>query len=269
MGAKQQRDYSLSDSFTALGQRLFDQQWSGQEIEASKVQDPEVIRQRRAPFEAEMVELNLLRQAKDAERREAVSKDALGSINSDLIEIERRQQELFTCLNEVGMVRKFEVEDHARWERFERTESELLRAFREGELFVFGANSSRVEPRLWIEVPNGFGWNWALSLIFWPPDKSARPVDAGKIICAEFEDWLARQLPVVEGANVDQLPAKQRFTLHFRKLVKAGPKPASRDKMKRAAMQEFEGLSERAFLRVWNAEAPDSWKKSGRPKKKR
>lgn len=268
MGAKQQRDYSLSDSFTALGQRLFAQQWSGQEIEASKVQDPAVIRQRRAPFEAEMVELNLLRQAKDAERREAVSKDALGSINSDLIEIERRQQELFTCLNEVGMVRKFEDEDHARWERFERTEAELLRAFREGELYVFGANSSRIEPRLWIEMPDGFGWNWSLSLIFWPKDKSARPVDAAKINCVEFEDWLAGQLPVVEGANVDQLTPQQRYTLHFRKLAKAGPKPASRDKMKRDAIREFPGLSGRAFQRVWDKEAPDSWTKSGKPRKK-
>ncbi|MEQ8227362.1 MAG: hypothetical protein RIA64_04690 [Rhodospirillales bacterium] len=263
------RDYSLSDAINALGRRLWAGQWTGQESEARKVQDPDVIRQARVPFEAEMVELNLLRQAKGAERREAVSKDALDRINSDLMEIERRQQELFTCLNEVGMVRKFEEEDHARWERFDKTEAELLRAFREGELFVFGGNSSRVEPRLWIEVPKGFGWNWALSLIFWPPDKSARPVDAGKIICAEFEDWLARQLPVVEGANVDQLPAEQRFTLHFRKLVKAGPKPAPRDKMKRDAMREFPGLSGRAFQRVWDKEAPDSWTKSGKPRKKR
>lgn len=262
------RDYSLADVFNALGRRYFAPDWTSQEIEARKVQDPEVIRQDRAPFESEMTELNRLLQAKNAERRKAVSKDALDRINSDLMALERRQQELFTCLNEVGMVRKFEDEDHARWERFERTEAELLRAFREGELYVFGANSSRIEPRLWIEMPDSFGWNWSLSLIFWPKDRSARPVDAAKINCVEFEDWLAGQLPVVEGANVDQLTPQQRYTLHFRKLAKAGPKPASRDKMKRDAMREFPGLSGRAFGRVWGNEAPDSWKKSGKPRKK-
>ena len=253
------RDYQLSDAFNALGRQLFVTDWTRQEIEARKVQDPGLIRQSRAPFESEMAEVNRLLQAKDAERRQAVSKDDLARINSDFMTLERRQQELFSCLNELGWVRPSEEEDRARWQRFEKTEAELMRAFREGELYVFGANTFRVDPRLWTEMPEGFGWNWSLSLIFWPSDKCARPVDAAKINCAEFEDWLARQLPLVEGASVDQLPAEQRFTLHFRKLVKSGPKPAPRDKMKRDAMNEFPGLSGRAFQRVWDKEAPDSW----------
>lgn len=260
-------DYTLADAFHALGVHLYDSEWTGYEIWGEKAEDPKRTLKARAPFEAKLDEKTKLLLAKHSEQKEVVGKDKIFQINTEIRELKDQLAELSYRLHEIGEVRSGEIDDHKRWERFSFTEGLLLRTFQDGKLTVKGISGLVVKPSLWAEFPEGFGYDWELSLIFWPPKECAKRMDSGRINKLEFEDWLSLQVPLA-GSHKEELSPFVKCRLWIQELKKASKvKPGRRDDIMRQAIAKFPGLTERAFKHAWSVDAYESWKKSGAPKK--
>ncbi len=246
--------YSLSTVFNLLGAHLYGAEWDGYEIWGRKSVDYEPVLKARQPLEERLEETFTLILAAKSELRQALSKEDIQTINNNIANLKDEQGRIYSELHEVGEVENYSVTDRDRWERFENTESYLLRAFRNGALTVECFLGMNVKRNLWEELPKGFGYDWELSLIFMPESESAKRVCAGKIRSEEFETWLYGIVP--ERADVSaSLPVEQQAQLWLREQVKAWDGQEKRDSFKARAKDEFTDLGERAFKRIWDQEA--------------
>lgn len=258
--------FHLSNAFSTLGVRLYGSEWSGYEVWGRKTKNPTSVIDARAPLEQRLEATFVERNAKDRELKKVLSRGDIQRLNNDLRNIRSEQNEIYASLNNLGEFSDSEISDHAQWERFDKTEQLLLRAFRAGELTVQCYLGVLVNSRLWSEMPEGFGYDWQLSLMFMPESETSRRVSSGLISTAEFEAWLELQVPINATDEITISPFIQcRHWL--RQLVKSGEKPGTRDQLMRQAQEMFPGLSKRAFKQAWAAEASESWKKSGAPRK--
>ena len=170
-------------------------------------------------------------------------------------------------LHELPHIDSSAPKDHANWVRFEYTEGLLLRALGNGEIAVICTDGMVVPKEYWLEHPDGFGWDWEISVVRWPIGSLARRVFAARILEAKFDDWMVQQEPKIVQAEIPMSP-KLQARLRLRAMVQAGPKPKARDLIMAELQDKIPGLSVRAFKSAWDAETTDSWSRSGRPRKK-
>ncbi len=255
-------DYTLSDAFHALGVRLYGPQWTGYEVLRHRVEDPTPTLEARASLDTQLEKIATQLSDKSQEQTEVIGKSEISRVNSELKNLKTNQSELFHQLNMIGDVHNSVIEDNGRWQRFEYVEGILLQALCNGELNVYGPSTFTVKPQLWAEMPEGFGYDLELSLIYWPSSECARIIDTGRIKQNQFEGWLQTVIPKVphDGAIIS---TEQRTRIWFREQAKHWDGKTTRDQFKEMAMAEYPDLGERAFKRIWDAEAYDSMKKPG------
>lgn len=257
-------DYSLSEAFHALGCHLFQEQWSGYEIEGRREENPEPVLRAREPLENKAEELCRQINQKKRELKTAVGRKAIQQINAEITHLENQRGQVYAELNSVGEVHKSVIEDHGRWERFEQVEGILLQAFMQEELKVFCLRGMIVQKDLWAELPDDFGYDFDRSLIYWPARNCARRMDVGFIKQEEFEAWLENQIPLGDCSEIEV----SDFVLCKKYLKEQIIKGKNKTKAEyyEEACVEIPGLSLRAFNQAWSEMVPDSWKSKGRPR---
>ena len=183
---------------------MYGPEWTGYEIWGRRVENPEPILEARAPLEQRLEEVFSEKNAKEKELREPLSREEMQRVNNDLVNIREEQHKIYARLSEIGNPSQSQIEDHGRWERFDRAEQLLLRAFRVGDLTVQCFLGLTVKSELWSEIPEGFGFDWELSIIFLPERESSKRVNSGRLDREEFESWLYKLTPEnsYEGAEL-------------------------------------------------------------------
>lgn len=253
---------SIGDSFCQLGRHLFSRTWDGYEIWGRKSADPADKLEARAPLEERLEETFLELKSKKEELRNALTLEEIQSVNNDIANLKTEQGQIFAQLHEIGEVRRFEVEDRGRWDRFDSTESYLLRALRNGDLVVQCFMGQLVKAELWQELPVGFGFDWELSLIFLPSNESAKRVNSGRIDAEAFELWLRNIIPFEshDGANMTE---EQKAVLWFKDEIAQWDGKTTKAQFREMALSQF-GISRRCFDdRIWGNYASDGMKKPG------
>jgi len=255
-------DIDLSSAFDLLGQYLFGPKWDGYEVWGRKFVDPSDTLEARAPLEERLEETFVELRVKNDELRGALTREEIQTINNDISNLKIEQADIYSQLHEIGEVGKHDVEDRGRWDRFEATEAYLLRAFRNGELTVQCFKGSLVKPSLWQEMPDGFGFDWELSLIFLPRNESAKRVNNGRIDAQEFEIWLRDIIPF-EPHDGAKLTEEQKATLWFKEEVMCWDGKTTKSQFREIIMSKFH-ISRRCFDdRIWGNYAADEMKKPG------
>jgi hypothetical protein len=69
-----------------------------------------------------------------------------------------------------------------------------------------------------------------------------------------------------KSGRLSPAAAKARCEYWLRALARGGSTPSSKPAMRKTALKQFPGLSERAFDRIWAKDAPLKWRKPGAPK---
>lgn len=252
----------LSVVFNLLGIRLFGTLWSGYEIWGRRYEDPAPILAVRAPYIARLEETFSERQRTENELREVIGADKIQRLNNQISNLKDEQAQIYTKLHDYPEPNPSDIEDHARWERFETTEQYLLRAFRNGELTVVCHLGVNVTPHLWNELPEGFGYDWDLSLVLMPERETCKRVNSGYINREEFESWLYTVVPI----NVDagqEMPDETKAQLWLREQLKSWNGSIKRDHYKELAMEKFPNLSGHGFKRIWDAEKTEKMTRPG------
>jgi hypothetical protein len=258
-------DYHLVDAFHWTGLRLYGAEWTGNEYQGRKAEDRAEIAEQRKEIQLRLDDVSMQLHAKRQEQREVGKRSEIQSVNFEISELENEQGVIFKELNEVGDVRDSDIRDRQSWERFEVTEGKILRTLGNGDLKVYGASTFIVKPALWLDQPVDFGWNFELSLIFWPERECRKRVDSGRISKGAFDLWLDTLMPEV-AQEIEKLSPEKRAYIWFKDEVKKYDGSIKRDHYLEMALEEFPGLPIRGFNRIWETLASDEMTKPG-PKK--
>lgn len=252
--------YLLFQAFDMAGRAMFRDGWLGTEWDARETLDASPISLRRAEISKRLADLR--------QRDHARLKD----LNDDLTEPERealgREAELDfaerTKLraehHELPEVTDAYRRDADAFKRRHAVETELVSAFRARDLHLVLANGHVVDWDHWADSDD-FNVCWSLSMVRMPLHimKPRRRAPA-MIDKTEFNNWLLRFGPTED--DVSTLIPAERCRHWLRKEVAKG-RSKNKSQYLAEALPLFDGLSKRAFNRVWDAEVPESWKASG------
>jgi len=255
-------DFTLFDAFNFLGLRLYGPEWAGYEVLRDREVDPAPILKARAPLEEKAEQLAFQLSTKYKEQKEVEGRDEIRRVNNEIDNIRREMSDNYHQLHAVGDVQSYQVTNYEAWVRFEKAEGKLLKALCNDELRVVCLFGFVVKPKLWAEMPEGFGYDLEHSLIFWPSSESSKQMASGIIRKLEFEEWLETVIPVVPHDDA-QITTEQRAQIKLTELVKAWDGRMKRDQFKDMLKDEYPDLGERAFKRIWDAEATREMKSPG------
>jgi hypothetical protein len=154
-----------------------------------------------------------------------------------------------------------------------------------------------VEPEI-VDLPDGGAIVDLRHRIAWPPVDGpsrsiARLAAFEALAAASLDDYSADVAPLLAGQTVtrdafaqfceehgyplpkfwfasSQAPssaaAERQCRRWFERQVASGEQPSSKAAMQADAQRLFPGLSRNGFVRIWDAQAPDAWRRSGRPR---
>jgi len=253
--------YSLLDVFDRTGRLMFPKDWTGEEAWARDSENPEPIKERRkqlfaevTALQREMAPLNDLMGMDLSASEFQETSDSLGPLNDRLKEAKAE-------LAQLPHVSDTWVSDHAAFSRRVSIEKELAQAFISGDLkIVVGAH--RVVPwKDWCQRSD-FRVYYALSMVRIPRGESAQRRGPAFIIRKEFDQWSERFVAETD-APVDLTPEAKCKEWLRAEVRGATGKAKVVAEYQEEAQAMFQGLSERAFLRIWAETVPDNWRKPG------
>lgn len=254
--------YSLLDVFDRTGRLMFPKDWTGEEAWARDSENPEPIKERRkqlfaeiTALQREMAPLNDLMGMDLSASEFQETSDSLGPLNNRLREAKAE-------LAQLPHVSDTWVSDHDVFARRVSVEKELARAFMSGDLkIVVGAH--RVVPwKDWCQRSD-FRVYYALSMVRIPRGESSQRRGPAFIMRIEFDQWSERFVtePDTPGDLTPEAKCKEWLRAEVRR---ATGKVKIAEEYQAEAQAMFEGLSERAFKRIWAQTVPDDWRKGGR-----
>jgi hypothetical protein len=255
--------YSLLEVFDRTGRLLFPNEWTGEEAWARQVGDPKTSLEEREVLKQQILELKgieppiglLLGQGFQEEELEQEPSDSGAIIAS-----QRNTRAMLARLpRDMGLWKA----DHAIYSRRKTVESELFDAFDAGEMKVQLGSSLIADWRSWSQY-GGFKVYYGLSMLRIPHQAylngRRRPGFVRKV---EFALW-ARKFATESSPGLDT-ETEDVVELWFQREVEsANHQRFLKDDMWERAREIFSELSQRAFNRIWDNNAPKAWKSGGR-----
>lgn len=261
------KDYCLLEAFEALGEWLYGDEWTGNELkrEWHHVTDPEELAAKRAPYEAELAEIDeehdRLRKAKS----KTVKKKEVDEYAARLEELLARRAEITHFLWENPAPEKGVAEDWEEWHRRVKTEGVLISGLAAGDLMAVSTSNLIVENYLWKER-DGFRYYIDLSMVVLPQRSSSQKRHNVRIPEGDFDKWLRTVTPV-NSHELRKLSREDRCKIFLKEKVLAGPKEKLRDEYFDDACELIPSLAYNEFRRAWAESTPRLWRRAGRPPK--
>ncbi|WP_368344806.1 hypothetical protein [Pelagovum sp. HNIBRBA483] len=254
---------SLLQAFDFTGRRLFQKKWQGTEVFSRHVDDPQHTKEQRQ---------NILKRLDDLET-EALPFHRVFRLNSSFEEQENANKALYPIRMEIEeLERKLSriphvsdtwLADHEAYARRCKVEADLKAAFHDEELTLILGGNEVAQWKSW-ERSRDFRVYFSLSMTIPPREYSGtRRREPAFLKKDEFFEWLERYEPSSEEETANLTPEK-RCEIWLNECVKTmKAKERSKDEFRFEAMDKFNGLSRRAFERIWASTVPPSWKASG------
>lgn len=256
--------YFLLHAFDRLGRRLHGDEWDAQEYKVAPCRSPEEIEAQRRELQNGLDEIAAKIDALNGQIGKTVNADEIASFKQRMDELEAARTDIREVFYRLPHDMTGPQRDWDRHTRKQQTELLLLQALTDEKLFAYEPGGMRIEWRSWSLYP-GFKCSLDLSLIRVPAHCSGQRRMSVLLHKEDFDKWLQTVLPVSESALAQTSP-EDRCRAWLVEIALPSAPPARKAEMCSEAMQRFPGLSERAFNRLWDAIAPEHWKKSGRRK---
>lgn len=261
--------YLLFEAFNLLAYHLFADEWSGWEItEPPPDAHPGLAKAAHDDYGREIAKLN-------TEINQWLQKKNIAVLDSEKEEVEATLQPLCEKRDRLQKEKdKIPLEKNdpsspfQRWSRSVHTGHVFMQGLRDGA-FKIHACGSRIEPREWefasVEK-RGYRLNFGLSIVHAPMHQGRDRHSAAFVPRDDFHVWLLHQAPlrrleVHALAPLDACASFLRVTLSS----------ASERISKKQLLTDFKALyghiGDSDFTKVWEAVAPDDWKKGGRTRK--
>lgn len=261
------KDYLLNEAFELIGQRLYGDAWTAQELFARKIVSPDEMMAERAPFEAAIDTAQRLIGRLRKEQGRVTDTRRLVEIEAEIKDAsERRSDAYFQLQHLPDPTDDSYISDHGTFLRRNNAEQTLITALGRGDIEVWLLGGSGVPKEFW-HGQNGFAYDLMLSVVWMPRQRSGLRRGSARIRETQFDDWLRSVLPDDAADRADISP-EDRCRAFLIEAGRSGPKAKPRDAYKKEAMAAIPGLSERAFLQAWAEIAPPHWKRRGRPASK-
>lgn len=255
--------YPLLWAFDRLGERLFGNTWDGNEYQRKQIESPDDIEAKRTPLEVQLAEFDRKEQTHRTSIKRSLKEAVIHRHQSAIAKlIEQRVRingELALLPSVDGSWRR----RYAAYERKASAEQTLIDAFGSGDLAANFVGGLVIDRWLWSE-PNEFRYYLAESLGVISQRYSSCRRSMIVVPRTKFDEWLKGIKPIVVSSQT--ISPEDLFRARLRQDIK-GAKPGSKTAYRERVLEEFTGLSRRAFDRVWDQDVPDSWKRSGRPRK--
>lgn len=256
------RLYSLLQAFDLTGQRLFQNDWTGHEVFAAPLEDPEAITRRRDEIEQELIKLKRADRRLQAEIEEdALSEAERRDITEESKKIWAERDALNAERNALPKTSDAWHRDHAGYARRMAVEKTLRDAFEAGELTLHLPTGYHAKYDQWI-TERHFYMSFGLSVVIPPRSEGIRRHRYPAYIDRDqFEVWLNTAHP--KERDADPRGHEEQFRVWLLALVSDGEKPGKKDVIWFDAHDAFPKLSRRAFDRVWKDTVPAHWSKTG------
>ena len=262
--------YFLEEVFELLGTHLYGSTWTGWEITARPVDDPDESEQRRSELNAQ-IESSAAKMTAFDERIDAtVDAATIKRLQDRRAAQQSKHSDLHIALVNLPMIDDAYRRRHGAFHRRQNAERILIGAFAQNDLHAWAVRGREIigiPEQLW-QDRKGFQYYLELSLAVLPRDVSGVRRGTVKIRTAEFQSWLMTiERVIIEPGT--QLAPEERAIIWFLRFIEeqsgAWPK---RDYVIHLMKLEVRELSGAGALRVWRAHAPKHWKRSGpRPAK--
>lgn len=257
--------YSLEEAFELLGTHLYGNAWTGWEITATPVDDPDGIDQQRAELDAQLK--GIASEIADIDRQIAtvVEAEAIKERKEQLVTLSGKRSDLNAALSDLPVIDDRHRQRHDRFHRRQHTERLLIEAFSTGALHAFstrGLEATGIPKHLW-QGENGFQYYLELSLVVLPREQFGKRCGSVKLRSTEFDAWLVTVERIVVDPETPLTPEEQA-TIWFRRFIEQHTGiPAKHGYAIHLMRLEVHDLSGAGALRVWRAHAPKHWKRSG------
>lgn len=255
----------LEEAFELLGKHLYGSEWTGWELTASPVDDPDAIERKRAEFGKQIEGLHA----------EITVIDERIAATVDAVTIEKLQDRRAALLSELGALHSTlsdlpVIDDrhrqrHRTFLRRQNAEAILVDALSAGDLQAWatrGLEATGIPKHLW-QGEKGFQYYLELSLVVLPRQEFGKRRGSVKLRSAEFDAWLMTVERIVVDPETPLSPEEQA-TIWFRRFIEQQTgTPPKRDYALHRMKLEVHDLSGAGALRVWQAHAPKHWKTPG------
>lgn len=254
-------------AYDQLGQHLYGDHWTRNEIRARKVQPPERVEAEHRKLDVEMESVWAEVEALRAHRKSKML-DPNARRETELQETQLLDK--VQAINAKRFEQPYQRERHTRdydtYVRGQITADKLLTAFKSGKLrAAFGLDPTTLPPELW-HGAEGFRLYPHLSMAVVPPTVAASRRGSIMVERLEFETWLQSVVPVVPELQEPPTP-EDLCEKWLRNLLDRGEVPKPKAEYRDLAMKEIEGLSWRKFDQVHARVVPPELRKAGRPRK--
>jgi hypothetical protein len=258
--------YVLREAYDRLGHRLYGDQWTGEEINETRLEPPGVIEAIRAPIEARLVAI--VEELKSEEEQLGKSPDAqvVARSKAKIEALFRERETLTRQLQHIYEPNDSYRERYAAHQRRANTEAILVDALgKEKVQAIYGSNT--ILPGFAWRGERGFRYSLECSIAIVPRHVNAIRRGPVFVKASSFADWLRTVAPEAP-AGAAQRAIRECCTQFLLEKTKEtnGQQIKSRDEYFEEARTEIPGLSREEFLRVWGNTVPESWRGRGRRK---
>jgi hypothetical protein len=282
--------YLLGEAVELLGRHMFGAQWRGGEAWARTIPSVEQARGQRDAKEKRLLDLETLCTSHDAIAR-------LGHNRSSKTNAERKRQameiEVQALRNDLATSVSIDEQYRENFDACQRRDAvvrRLLSALESGEIHAIAPGApSGTTVGSQMALTEGYttirDTDWGVRRRKLDADKLAflcelsllEPLDGDnysrpitiRILEAEFDTWL-HELEPAGGQPRPEESAEVQCRRWLRQMASTGIKSMTRDGFVEAALKRYP-LSERHIRRIWAEKGmvPESWRRAGKPKRRR
>lgn len=258
--------FFLEEAFELLGKHLYSSEWTGRELTAWPVDDPDVIERKRTKLDKRIEDL----------RAEIAATEERIATTVDATRIDELRERRAAQLNEHGSLHSTlallpVIDDtyrnrHRTHQRRLNAEAILVDALSAGDLQALatrGLENTGIPKHFW-QGEKGFKYYLELSLVVLPRQDFGKRRATVKFGRTDTHTWLKTVAPIAEGARAVRSLEEQATVWFVEYVERYKTKRPTKANVFDEMRERFPGLSKRACERIWNQHAPEKWKRAGR-----